>query len=139
MYGYNQPVSGNYYMGISGQNGISTPNPANYNYPKMMRLRGSQYDNYPKFKDKSESDQKHSETSDLSKELEKQIKELQSLTKEAKELAKKKMMDNTQNKSFAFLQVNSDSELATNEGTFSGQIKKNLKKTNLEEVNEFLK
>lgn len=89
MYGYNQPVMpGNYYMPLAGQNAVSAQNPMRFNYPKMMNLRGDQYSNYPKFKEKTEK-KDNGMSSELTKELEKQIQELQKLTKEAKELAKK--------------------------------------------------
>ena len=92
MYGYNQPVmSGNYFQGLTQQRSYTTPSPNNFNYPKLMNYRGNQYNNYPKFKQTKEEDEKTVDiTANLTKELEKQIKELQNLTKEAKELAKKK-------------------------------------------------
>lgn len=87
-------MPGNYFMSTMTQ-----PDPVNYNYPKMANIRGSQYNNYPKFKETKNRNQANSESANLAKELEKQIKELQTLTKEAKEFAKKKMNDekSTQN------------------------------------------
>ncbi len=112
MYGYNQPVviflfifkmGGNNFMG--GQRSL-TPDPMNFNYPKMSHAKTSQYQNYPKFRQGEVQRQerenvkeraKTEEQEGLAKELEKQIKELQKLTKEAKDLAKKKSTEEKQN------------------------------------------
>ena len=84
-------MGANYYLPMGGQRAYNTPNPLNYNYPKIDHLRNHQYNNYPKFKEKVEekTNEKEKITENLAKELENQIKELQQLTKEAKELAKK--------------------------------------------------
>lgn len=79
---------------MAGQRPFNTPNPLNYNYPKIAHLRGNQYNSYPKFKETErempkEKSEKEKLSENLAKELEKQIKELQLLTKEAKDLAKK--------------------------------------------------
>lgn len=90
-------MPGSYYMNGSGSRTYNTPNPMNFNYPKISGINGGQYTTYPKFKERGarrpQKDQGNKESSpdtqNLTKELEKQIKELQNLTKEAKELAKK--------------------------------------------------
>ncbi len=77
---------------MAGQRTYNSPNPLNYNYPKMMHIRGTQYGSYPSFKegdDEKPIKPKDDINSNLAKELEKQIQELQKVTKEAKELAKK--------------------------------------------------
>jgi len=78
-------------MGMAGQRSYNTPNPQNFNYPKLMHMKGS----YPKFAQKEEQSSKTNgaESANLAKELEKQIKELQKLTKEAKDLAKTKLKE----------------------------------------------
>jgi hypothetical protein len=91
-------MAGNYYMNMAGQRAYNTPNPVNFNYPKLMHAKGSQYENYPKFKEQSKKPE-NKENENLAKELEKQIKELQLLTKEAKDLAKKKSVEEKMNKS----------------------------------------
>lgn len=86
---------GNFYMNMASQR-TNTPDPLNFNYPKLSHAQTSQYKNYPKFKQEKEENFKDSKTQEqenLTKELEKQIKELQKLTKEAKELAKKKVTE----------------------------------------------
>jgi hypothetical protein len=112
-------MGGNYFMNIGGQRTYNSPNPLNFNYPKIDHLRNHQYSNYPKFKEdnkeqKSEKEkekEKDTITENLAKELEEQIKELQNLTKEAKELANKKKeredaeAKKSENKNTAFLQV----------------------------------
>lgn len=82
-------------MGMPSQTSYSSPNPLNFNYPKMVNVRGTQYGSYPSFKEtstddslKNNSKEKDNISNNLAKELEKQIQELQKLTKEAKELAK---------------------------------------------------
>ena len=105
----------NYFMGGS------QINPVNYNYPKMANVRGSQYANYPKFKEtkNQNNNQVNSDSADLAKELEKQIKELQTLTKEAKEIAKKKLLNEEKNdkvsidatQKSAFLEINGTSQI----------------------------
>jgi hypothetical protein len=72
-------------MGMAGQKTYNSPNPLNYNYPKMEHIKGDQYKGYPKFKEKasiSEKDQK------LANELEASVKLLKNLTKQATDLAK---------------------------------------------------
>jgi hypothetical protein len=99
-------------------NTMSQTDPINYNYPKMANVRGSQYNNYPKFKETKNRSQVNNESSNLAKELEKQIKELQSLTKEAKEIAKKKLseeknynsLNDSKSKNSAFLEIKGSSE-----------------------------
>lgn len=106
-------MPGNYFMSTMGQT-----DPINYNYPKMANVRGSQYNNYPKFKETKNRSQVNNESANLAKELEKQIKELQTLTKEAKDIAKKKLSEeknaNSQNESklnkSAFLELKNSSE-----------------------------
>jgi hypothetical protein len=80
------------------QTTYNTPNPLNYNYPKIDHLRNGQYGSYPKFRETEvEAVNKPIESKpvsngvaeNLAKELESEIKELQQLTKEAKELAEK--------------------------------------------------
>ena len=130
-------------MGMAGQRSYNTPNPGNFNYPKLMHLKGNQYKNYPKFKEmgkKEDQKENKNETANLAKELEKQIKELQKLTKEAKELAKKKAMSesksaelmNTNNKTSGKIINNKDNTNST-EQAFSNL--KKLRKSNLDKVN----
>lgn len=86
-------------MGMGGQRSYNTPNPQNFNYPKIMHMKGNQYQNYPKFKEAKKEKANNEKTTELAKELEKQILELQKLTKEAKDLAKKKATQLSNNKS----------------------------------------
>jgi septal ring factor EnvC (AmiA/AmiB activator) len=110
-------MGGNYYMPMGGQRSYNSPNPLNFNYPKIDHIRNHQYSNYPKFKEESEKkkDEKEQITENLAKELEEQIKELQQLTKEAKELAKKKKVrEEETSKSTAFLQVSETNNFKDN-------------------------
>jgi len=83
----------------------ATPDPLNFNYPKLSHAQTSQYSNYPKFKQEKEDSKTTQEQENLTKELEKQIKELQKLTKEAKELAKKKVTEENKNPKILTKQV----------------------------------
>jgi hypothetical protein len=124
-------MGGNYYMGMAGQRAYNTPNPNNFNYPKLMHAKGSQYENYPKFKQDIKKPE-NKEQENLAKELEKQIKELQKLTKEAKELAKKKSAEekkNTSNQSSHKLNT-----IGTNDVRATYNSGKRLRRSNLDKV-----
>jgi hypothetical protein len=115
-------MPGNYFMST-----MTPPDPVNYNYPKMANIRGSQYNNYPKFKETKNRNQANSESANLAKELEKQIKELQTLTKEAKEFAKKKINDEKS--------IQNDGKI--NKSTFleiKGRAETRPKKSNLDQL-----
>jgi hypothetical protein len=104
-------MPGNYFMGGMGQ-----PDPINYNYPKMPNVRGSQYNNYPKFKEsKNLNAAANAESSNLAKELEKQIKELQTLTKEAKKKLNEDknipLNNEAKSKDSAFLEIKDSKEI----------------------------
>jgi hypothetical protein len=124
-------MAGNYYMNMAGQRAYNTPNPVNFNYPKLMHAKGSQYENYPKFKEQPKKPD-NKENQNLAKELEKQIKELQKLTKEAKDLAKKKSVEEK------MIQSNRGKNLSNNsKGNSQNKIlssNKRLRHSNLDEV-----
>lgn len=124
-------MAGNYYMNMAGQRAYNTPNPVNYNYPKLMHAKGSQYENYPKFKEQTKKSE-NKENENLAKELEKQIKELQKLTKEAKDLAKKKSVEEKMNKSN--IKKNSNDNLRGNTQMKTLNNNNRLRHSNLDQV-----
>ena len=124
-------MGGNYYMGMAGQRAYNTPNPNNFNYPKLMHAKGSQYENYPKFKQDNKKPE-NKEQENLAKELEKQIKELQKLTKEAKKIAKKKSAEEKMN---SINQPNHKSNvIGTNNFRSTYNSGKRLRRSNLDQV-----
>lgn len=122
-------MTGNYYMGMAGQRSYNTPNPQNFNYPKLNGVKGNQYSTYPKFKEVENhpKNEQPTESANLAKELEKQIKELQKLTQEAKDLAKKKLLEEKE-KTLKKENENAKSSLQKNNSN------KRLRKSNLDEI-----
>jgi len=120
-----------------GQNHYNSPNPLNFDYPKVDHLRGSryatqgyssagtQYMSYPKFKqlnterkvNTQETDKKNIESEaqqKLSRELEKEIEELKELTKTAKALALKKKQaasNNLKQKQPSFIEISGHNKI----------------------------
>lgn len=129
-------MAGNYYMGMAGQRSYSTPNPVNFNYPKLMHMKGNQYSSYPKFKEKEEpmkESQDSAKSANLAKELEKEIKELQKLTKEAKDLAKKKLSEEKEKSKNRSDDASAEGSSNKNNAHKSTSIKR-LRRSNLDKV-----
>ena len=105
--GMNQPVLGSQFMmNYGGGNARSTPNPLSYNYPKVPHYQGSQYSQYPKFKQRIENEKlgendgnkiikeekeisikTSKKTEELAEKLKEEIKKLEEITNKAKLLA----------------------------------------------------